>query len=127
MRVLKDGRSAEKLYQRAIRMARLADSSALPSCVWRTAAAQPPSCCPLCATLQGYADLSLNQLSGTNPFIGNATYEASGRHEAARLAAAAAATGGLDLWQSAAAVWRKKVAQGWAPQLQQLLTTHGIG
>ena len=93
----------------------------------RNAAARTPSCCPLYATLQGYADLTLNQLSGTNPFISNATYDASGRQEAARLAAATAATGGLDLWQSAAAVWRKKVAQGWAPRLQQLLATHRIG
>lgn len=77
--------------------------------------------------LQGFADLTLDKLSGTNPFVSDATYEATGRHEAARLAAATAAAGGLDLWQSAAAVWRKKVALGWAPQLQQLMAMHGIG
>lgn len=81
----------------------------------------------LSANLQGYAELTLEKLSSTNPFTSDAAYEASGRQEAARLAAAAAAAGGLDLWQAAAAVWRKKVAQGWAPQLQQLMAMHGIG
>lgn len=82
---------------------------------------------PPAAALQGQPDLTIDQLSDTNPFVEDATFEATGRQEAARLAASAAAAGGIDMWQAAAAVWRKKVAQGWAPQLQQLMAAHGIG
>lgn len=73
--------------------------------------------------LQGFADLpvKVGWLSGTNPFVSDATFEATGRHEAARLATLTAAAGGLDLWRSAAALWRKRVALIWAPRLQSLM------
>lgn len=47
-----------------------------------------------------------------------------------RLAAARAAAGrppGVKLKSAAAASWRKKVALAWAPQLQELLATQGMG
>ena len=48
------------------------------------------------------------------------------RHQA-ELAARQPPVPGIPLHAAAAAIWRKKVAWGWEPRLQELIGTLGIG
>ena len=70
-------------------------------------------------------------ISDSDPFLDDAAYEASGREELRRYQAELAArqppVPGIPLKASAAAIWRKKVALGWAPRLQELIAELGIG
>ena len=72
-------------------------------------------------------------ISDSDPFVDEADdrYEASGREELRRhqaeLAARQPPVPGIPLHAAAAAIWRKKVAWGWEPRLQELIATLGIG
>jgi hypothetical protein len=72
-------------------------------------------------------------ISDSAPFsdIAGDKYEASGREELRRhqaeLAARQPHVSGIPLHAAAAAIWRKKVAWGWEPRLQELIATLGIG
>ena len=72
-------------------------------------------------------------ISDSAPFsdIAGDKYEASGREELRRhqaeLAARQPHVSGIPLHAAAAAIWRKKVAWGWEPRLQELIGTLGIG
>ncbi|KAL4447256.1 hypothetical protein ABPG77_007289 [Micractinium sp. CCAP 211/92] len=96
--------------------------------------------------LEGSAlPVTASNVSGTNPFLPGeeAAYQLSGRAELLSLQAALAeaaagaaapnapasprAAHGLELRAAAGAAWRKTVLMGWAPNLQELLRTQGIG